>query len=51
MTSKLIDISIQPLPAVVGPKVEYRRAEIVEEDDRGQLTYYDPRPSDLETNR
>ncbi|KHJ85601.1 hypothetical protein OESDEN_14668 [Oesophagostomum dentatum] len=45
------DYDKEPQPAVAGPKMEYRRAEVVEEDDQGQITYYDPRPSDLETNR
>ncbi|EYC07517.1 hypothetical protein Y032_0070g474 [Ancylostoma ceylanicum] len=45
------DYEKEPQPAVIGPITEYRRAEMIEEDDQGQLTYYDPRPQDMEANR
>ncbi|KAK6725640.1 hypothetical protein RB195_004139 [Necator americanus] len=40
----------EPEPKVLGPVLSYRRAEMVDEDQQGQLTYYDSRPQDLEAS-
>ncbi|CAJ0595713.1 unnamed protein product [Cylicocyclus nassatus] len=46
------DYEKEPPPRVIGSVMDYRRAEMVDNDEnQGLLTYYDARPSDLEAER